>query len=423
MKSKIRALAFVLTLCTLLSTVLSSCSSSLEAPEAPKQTQTAEQAAPVNKNNGKKDSLITTGQAAPAATEEDLKALEALYTGRTAYYGDIHCHPIAGVAKDGKRTLAEWKVKMVEEDVDFVAFMNHKQVAHMYEAEWDDTLFIGGTEPGTGITDSNAKNPSVHYNMFFREPEFLLELLAEFPEYKYTGGKDGIAYNMGTFSYPKFTTARFQQLIEAVKAKGGLFVNVHPKQQMESSNPEDYYFADYTGLEVFYGYRGTIVGQDTKDNYKLWTDLLASGKRLWATAGSDSHQDATNAALTCIYSEEQKDQAYLDQLTVGDFTAGFVGIRMVIGDAKMGSSTDFAGKRLVVSVGDIHSSMYKEEHTYLVNIISSEGVVYTGTYNGVDPVSFAIDCDENVDFYRVEVLDEKRSTQPIIAIGNPIWND
>ena len=77
----------------------------------------------------------------------------------------------------------------------------------------------------------------------------------------------------------------------------------------------------------------------------------------------------------------------------------------------------------MVSVGAIHSSMYREGRTYTVNILSSDGVVYTGSYNGVDPVSFAIDCDEDVNFYRVEVLDEKRATQPIIAIGNPIWND
>ncbi len=419
MKTKFRVIAFVLVLATLFPLMLSSCSSSLEPVKTAEETKTAVEEETKKTEEETKEEI----PAAPQATQEDLGVLESHYAGRNPYFGDIHCHPIAGVAKDGKRTLAEWKAKMVEENVDFVAFMNHRQVAHMYEAEWDDTLFIGGTEPGTGITDSGARDPSVHYNMFFREPEYLLEILKEFPEYKYTGGKDGIEYNMGTFSYPKFSTPRFQELIDAVKKKGGLFVNVHPKQQMQSSDPEDYFFADYTGLEVFYGYRGSITGQDTKDNYKLWTDLLAMGKRLWATAGSDSHGDATNAALTCIYSTEQKDLAYLDQLAVGDFTAGFAGIRMAIGDTKMGSSTDFSGKRLVVSVGKIHSSIYREGRTYTVNILTDKGVVYTGSCNGVDTVNFAIDCDEDANFYRVEVLDAKRATQPIIAIGNPIWND
>lgn len=422
MKSKFRVIALLLVMAMLLPLTLS-CSSSLETvdedpakEEAPKETKKEE----AKKEEEKEEVEIP---AAPLATEEDLAALEAHYAGRDPYFGDIHCHPIAGVAKDGKRTLAEWKAKMAELNIDFVAFMNHKQVAHMYEEEWDDTLFIGGTEPGTSRPDTGATNPSVHYNMFFREPEHLLEILANFPEYKYTGGKNGIAYNEGTFSYPAFTTPRLHELIENIKKNGGLIVNVHPKQQMQSSDPEDYFFADYTGLEVFYGYRDGITGPDTKENYKLWTDLLAMGKRLWATAGSDSHGDATTAALTCIYSTERKDLAYMDQLAVGDFTPGFAGVRMCIGDAKMGSSTDFKDKRLVVSVGAVHSSMYREGRTYTVNILSSDGVVYTGSYNGVDPVSFAIDCDDDVNFYRVEVLDEKRVTQPIIAIGNPIWND
>ena len=420
MKRKFRVIALVLALATLFPLMLSSCSSSLEP------AQTAEETKTEVKEEVKKTEAEETKEeipAAPAATQADLDVLESHYAGRTPYFGDIHCHPIAGVAKDGKRTLAQWKEKMAELNIDFVAFMNHRQAAHMYEAEWDDTLFIGGTEPGTSRPDTGASNPSVHYNMLFREPEHLLEILKNFPEYKYTGGKNGIEYNMGTFSYPSFTTPRFQELIDNVKKNRGLIVNVHPKQQMESSDPEDYFFDDYTGLEVFYGYRDGITGQDTKENYKLWTDLLALGKRLWATAGSDSHSDATTAALTCIYSAEKKDLAYMDQLAVGDFTPGFAGVRMCIGDVKMGSSTDFAGKRLVVSVGAVHSSMYKEGRTYTVNILSSDGVVYTGSYNGVDTVSFAIDCDEDVNFYRVEVLDEKRKTQPVIAIGNPIWND
>ena len=371
MKKKTRFIAAILVTVMLFSMILSSCSSSLEPAETKEEIKTTAKEDAKQTEAEEAEEAEDGVPAAPAATEEDLKALDAFYAGRNPYFGDIHCHPIAGVAKDGKRTLAQWKEKMVEEDMDFVAFMNHKQAAHMYEAEWDDTLFIGGTEPGTSRPDTGASNPSVHYNMLFREPEDLLDLLKKFPEYKYTGGKNGIEYNMGTFSYPSFTTPRFEELIDTVKSKNGLIVNVHPKQQMESSDPMDYFFADYTGLEVFYGYRNGITGQDTKDNYKLWCDLLDLGKRVWATAGADSHGDATNAALTCIYATEKKDLAYMDQLAVGDFTPGFAGVRMCIGDAKMGSSTDFKDKRLVVSVGAVHSSMYREDRTYTVNILTN----------------------------------------------------
>jgi hypothetical protein len=330
---------------------------------------------------------------------------------------------MAGVSKDGRRTLSEWKEKMKEEDMDFVAFMNHHQVAHMYQEDWDDTLFIGGTEPAAAITDSLAIKKGIHYNMLFNEPTDLLEILKEFPEYEYTGGKDGIEYNMGTFGYPGFTTARMQELIASVKKKGGLWVNVHPKQKMQSTNPEHYYFADYTGLEVFYGYQNGIVGDDTKANYDLWCQLLNSGKRIWATAGADSHGDATNSALTCIFSEEQKDTAYMSHLATGDFVCGFVGIRMAIGNTKMGSSTNFSGKRVVISVSDFHSAMFLENHTYTINIITDKGIVHTASTDGTKPLYLAFDADENAAFYRVEVLDKNRTVQPIIALGNPIWND
>ena len=37
-----------------------------------------------------------------------------------------------------------------------------------------------------------------------------------------------------------------KELIDKIKSQKGLIVNVHPKQQMQSSDPEDYFFADYT---------------------------------------------------------------------------------------------------------------------------------------------------------------------------------
>ena len=413
MKQRLRKLVMLLALAPL---VLSSCSGAMVSVE----TQTAEhKTEKPAKKQGEEGEIPT----APLADEKDKAALESLYASRGIYYGDIHCHPMAGVAKDGRKTLAEWKEKMAEAGLDFVAFLNHHQIAHMLEADWDDTIFIGGTEPQARIQDSRAAKPSVHYNMIVPSPEALYQIITSFPEYEYTGGQNGVDRLYGTFIYPGFTTARFQELIAAVKACGGLFVNAHPKQQMQSDNPLDFYFADYTGLEVFYGENGSITGEDTKANYKLWTDLLASGKRLWATAGSDSHGDATGVAVTSVYAEEKKDDAYLSHLSKGDFTCGFVGIRMAIGDAKMGSSTDFAGKRAVVSVGDFFPTVLKEGRTYTVRILTDQGVVYTASTDGKEPVTFAFDADESAAFYRVEVLDEKRPTQPIIAIGNPIWND
>ena len=150
----------------------------------------------------------------------------------------------------------------------------------MYLPQWEDGTFVGGSEPGTSILDSNAELKSMHYNMIFEGPAPLEELLTEFPEFEFEGGSEG------HFVYPSFTRERFCELINAVKAKGGFFVHPHPKQYLDSSEPLDYWFCDETGIEVFYR---DMRGDYTKQNYALWVELLALGKRVFASSGEDMH--------------------------------------------------------------------------------------------------------------------------------------
>ena len=62
---------------------------------------------------------------------------------------------------------------MEEFSLDFVAIVDHRQVRHMYQPEWEDGLFIAGTEPGTGIVNDVYKKMVVenemHYNMIFAD--------------------------------------------------------------------------------------------------------------------------------------------------------------------------------------------------------------------------------------------------------------
>jgi hypothetical protein len=353
------------------------------------------------------------------ANQAEIDALNSLYSGQKAYYGDIHSHPDGGHISDGEVHLTVWNQMREELGVDFYAAMNHRQISHLYDEGWDDTVFIAGSEPAT-LIDGRI---DVHYNMFFPDAETFLEILELFPEFKYTGGKNGIDITLGEFGYPKFTTARFNELITAIKDRGGMVVNVHPKQQHKSDDPLDYYFQDYMGLEVFYTDGCDAHSQYTIDNYNLWCDLLAMGKRVWATAGSDSHAAPLNTGLTTLYSAAQQDTSYLEKITKGDFVCGFAGIRMAIGETKMGGHTDFAGKKLVFSVGDVFHTYLAETRMYRVNVITDQGVVATSVIDGTKTTYFAIDADENAKFYRIEVLDEEIENQPIIAIGNPIWND
>ena len=353
------------------------------------------------------------------ATKEEIQHLNSLYADRVVFHGELHDHANTGGTSDGKNPLSHWRGALDALKMDFAAILDHKQVRHMYLPEWEDGLFLCGTEPGTDIIDSQATYKETHYNMLFENPKLLEQLLEEFPEYEFTGGPEG------HFIYPNFTRERFGQLIDAVKAKGGLFVIPHPKQCMKSEYPLDYWYRDWTGLEVFYkDYRDIRPGKEyTQQNYVLWTTLLSMGKRIWACAGGDWHKVCTDKALTTLYATERTTAAMIKPLRVGDFTCGGVGIRMCIGDAVCGSECDLAGKRLIVSVGDLHEDVYISGHRYRVDILNDRGVVASKEFRYEElkePVYLALDTDAGSDFYRVEVFDQISAYR--IAIGNPIWN-
>ena len=141
------------------------------------------------------------------ATQQDILQLDRLYEGRKPYYGELHDHSNSGVRGDGHNSLTEWKAELARLNMDFAALVDHRQVMHMLLPEWDDTVFIGGTEPGTVIRDSKAEEPSMHYNMIFYEAAQLEALLAEFPEYKFNEVREN------EFVYSRFNTDRFQELI------------------------------------------------------------------------------------------------------------------------------------------------------------------------------------------------------------------
>lgn len=352
------------------------------------------------------------------ATQEEILHLNSLYADRVAFHGELHDHANTGGTSDGKRSLSDWRAAMEALNMDFAAILDHKQVRHMYLPEWEDGLFLCGTEPGTDIIDSQATFQETHYNMLFDNPEILQELLEEFPEFAFTGGQEG------HFIYPNFTRERFGELIDAVKAKGGLFVIPHPKQCMKSEYPLDYWYRDWTGLEVIYkDYRDIRPGKDySNQDYQLWLTLLGMGKRIWACAGGDWHKVCNDKALTTLYATKRTNVEMMKPLRVGDFTAGGVGIRMCIGDTVCGGECDIANKRLIVSVGDIHESLHIKGHVYRVDVYNDRGIV-TGrqfTYEELaQPVYLTLDTDDCSDFYRAEVIDETSGYR--IAVGNPIW--
>ncbi|MBR2477180.1 MAG: hypothetical protein IKB50_03490 [Clostridia bacterium] len=343
-------------------------------------------------------------------TENDIALIDNLYKGRKPFYGELHDHSDSGGTSDGKCTLSEWRKVMVELGLDFAAILDHRQVRHMYLPEWEDGVFIGGTEPGIRLTNSRAELGEIHYNILTEGPGQLEELLSRFPEYEFEGGPDG------HFVYPDYSVERMGELIDNVKELGGFYVHPHPKQIMRSDDPNDYCFRDETGIEVFYE---DLRCEKTALNYDLWLGILKAGRHIWACAGGDGHSTPSDKAITTIYAEEKSNKSYLKHLRVGDFVCGGVGIRMCMGDTLMGGKCDFTGKRLVVSVSDIHKSVFCDDHKYRIDIINDKGTVSSASVNLNGTNYFAIDA-ENCKFYRTEIFDETENLR--IAVGNPIWN-
>lgn len=348
------------------------------------------------------------------ATAQDISLLEQLYKDRTPYHGQLHDHASTGGRSDGKCTLTEWKEGLEELSLDFATILDHRQVRHMHLPEWDETMFIGGTEPGTVIDDSPAETQMLHYLMIFPKREQLETLLTTVERYEYDGTPDG------QYRYRHFLVEEFFELAETVKRLGGLFVHAHPKQLLKSDDPLHYWFGDDTGLEVFYTCHSDLEDEPTADNYKLWTDLLALGKRVWACCSNDEHRMPSTKAIVTVYAEQRHAVSYMEHIRFGDFTCGGVGIRMCIGDIPMGSHGDFSGKRLVWSVGDFHKAYLDPTHTYRMDLLDDTGVIFSTKIDPEKTTYFARDVDENRKFYRVEIFDEVRGVR--IAIGNPIWN-
>ncbi len=349
-----------------------------------------------------------------SVTEKDIELLEALYAGRSLYQGELHDHASTGGTSDGKRPLEHWKGALEALEMDFAAILDHRQVRHMYLPEWDDNVFIGGSEPGTVIVGPDGEPfGSLHYNMIFPGPEPLEAILDAFPEYEFTGGPEG------HFIYPNFTKERIGELIDAVKAQGGFFVFPHPGQMsygLKYGSPEDWRIRDEVGIEAIYI---ALDHEDTRVNYGIWLRLLKAGARMWACAGGDMHRCAHDWALTSVYAEEKNSAGLIPHLRVGDFTAGPVGIRMCVGQTRMGGQCDFSGQRLVVGVGKFHKSVRNPEHRFRLDVWDDEKIVHSQEISCGEPAFVALDA-EACRFYRTEIFDVTRNLR--LALGNPIWN-
>ncbi|MCQ2428483.1 MAG: hypothetical protein MJ137_08860 [Clostridia bacterium] len=342
----------------------------------------------------------------------DFGILYGLYAGRKPFRGDFHCHAATGGTSDGKATLAEWKAAASEFGLDFIAVMDHRQVRHMYIENYDPDFFMAGTEPAITFSDMKIPGPSIHYLMFFRKPEDLSVLLDKFPDvYGFTG------YRLGTeghFEYRAVPRERFSEIIDEVYRMGGFVSHPHPIDVMKSDNTLDYFFGDGVGFEVMYRMNDRITNGD----YRLWTELLAMGKKPVMTSTDDTHGKPENMSKNTVYLKKRTNDTLIDALRSGDVNGGKCGIRLCIGNASQGSvcSEDDLGKPFTYIASDLHSSV-PEGHTYRLDVVTDRGIAYSE--EGSFPFTGAIETQPDRLFYRIEVYDLTENR--LFALSNPVY--
>lgn len=363
-----------------------------------------------------------------AAEQTDIDGLLAAYGDRVVRYGEMHNHsssgPVGGA--DGYRTIAEWRAGMLDLDMDFAVIVDHRQSSHMYTEDWDndEVTFIGGTETGTDITDLPDGKNNIHMNLIFSDTEKFEQLLnSGHPQFtnvaEATDGWSGYTFKAGACSQEEL-----RELAALVREYGGFFTHVHPKYDgyVDSEDPLDYYYGEYTGIEVMCA---TSSKSDSRKDwnvkaYNLWVDLLELDKKVYATYGNDDHSSPSTCSLTAFYTETKSGDEYMEYMRAGDFTPGWVGVRMQIGDALMGGTTSFEGQRLVISAGEMFEGKYDASHTYAIQLYDDGGLLFESELDPSGMNYYAMDADPEAKFYRVLIWDTTIGAH--VAVGNPIWN-
>ena len=344
----------------------------------------------------------------------DFTALDAHYADCNPYYGDLHVHSNCGGTSDGHTPLKEWVPKMDELGIDFAIMVDHRQMRGYFLPEWDDRRLLYGTEPGGSFSDrKELPNNTFHYNMIVPHKYGLAMVLANFPEFKFQGDE-----LTGVFGYPSFTKERFEELNTYIRSIGGMLVHAHPKLLLASNDPLDYYCGEYSYLETIvngYAAHGAYRACD------LWEQVLATGKHMYASGGSDTHGNVTNGCLSTFYTKQRYHKDFVDRMYVGDYAVGGVGVKMMIDEHPMGSRIAYKkGMKLTLRVGDFHHATLKNDTAYQLQILSDEGVVYEEMFNGKHPQEVSIEVQKRR-FYRVVVWDLTRRYR--VCVSNPIWLD
>lgn len=346
------------------------------------------------------------------SVDADFSALNDYYTDRIPFYCDMHSHSNSGGTSDGLVDLSEWPKEMAEKHVDFVAIADHRQMRHFFLPEFDDSKFFYANEPEALIEGGNVKFDKLHYNMICPDKYLLGKMLARFSD-KYDFRGDELT---GSFEYKNFTHNELSEVAKFITDNGGMFVHAHPMAMLVSSDVNDYCFGDKTYIEVFSNDYTSILAFN---DWKLWTRLLALGKKVYNISGSDSHTHCNNSCVCVVYAEKRHNRSLFPYFKAGDFSSGAFGIKMMLGYTPMGGTAELKDDdKLLVEIDDLFDIYRNNDKKFLVKIISDKGVAYSCIYDGKEKLRISLVAKKRK-FYRVEIIDTEYRTP--FALSNPIW--
>ena len=346
----------------------------------------------------------------------DFSAMNAYYADCNPYYGDLHAHSKCGGTSDGQTPLGEWVAKMDEIGLDFAVIVDHRQMRGYFLSEWSEERFVMGTEPASYLKEMNDPNPAMkvfHYNMVFPHKYGLAMVFANFPEFEFKGDE-----LTGRFNYHGFHRDRFLELNDYIRSIGGILSHAHPSSVMASADPLDYYFGEWSYMETLVG---AYAEHSSYKSYDLWCKILAAGKHVYASAGSDTHTTVNVNCLSTFYTKKRFHTDFMERIYAGDYAVGGIGLKMMIDGNPMGSQIEYKdGMQLNIRVDNFHKSVWHPDTAYELQVWTDEGLAYSSMFNGKHPQAVSLEVQKRR-FYRVVVWDLTRRYR--VCVSNPIWLD
>ena len=205
-------------------------------------------------------------------------------------------------------------------------------------------------------------------------------------------------------------------LFRRVKASGGLISINHPI----SSYPWDFGYENFPFdmLEIWNG----PMRKCNMDSIELWNEMLCSGKRISAVAGSDLHANSLGASFgnpcTMVFSENALPADLLANLYAGHSCLSFApsGPQLHFDIDGCGSGDEITYSPGIEAKAVCNNACKGDT----VKVISAEGIAFTAVspHSGTFTLSFDV---KNVIFYRLELYRSLLGFPLLCGLSNPVY--